>query len=127
MNNVTTLKWFHYRQNNSGGYLIVNDEVAEDVFIQASSAAEAEERAEAIFAENSEYCECCGRRWSTGWKSDSDGTDVPCSYGTPITEEAATYFSEHARLHHYDGRIEAFKYHQGERHANQENKSAGAR
>lgn len=104
------LKWFHYRQNNSGGYFIINNTVAEDVYIQAPSAAEAEERAEAIFAEYSEYCECCGRRWSTGYMHDDDGTDVPCLYGTPITEEEATYFREQARLHHYDGRVESFNY-----------------
>jgi hypothetical protein len=99
------LKWFHYNQNNSGGYLIVNDDVAEDVFIQAPSAAEAEERAEAIFAEYSEYCECCGRRWSTGYMDDDDGYDVPCLYGTPITEETASTYRNQARLHYYDGRI----------------------
>lgn len=110
MNNVTALKWFHYDQNNSGGYFIIDDEVAEDVFIQAPSAAEAEERANALFDGCSEYCECCGPRWSTGYVSDKDGTDVPMRYGTPITEETASAYRNQARLHYYDGRIEAVKY-----------------
>ena len=57
------LKWYHFRQNNSGGYFINNDNVGEDVFIQASSVSEVKQKAEEIFDEYREYCECCGERW----------------------------------------------------------------
>jgi hypothetical protein len=110
MQQLTPLKWFHYDQNNSGGYFIVNDVVAEDVYIQAPSAAEAEERAEQIFEPYSEFCDCCGERWFLGYVRDVDGYDVPTNYGTPITEVTATAFREQARLHHYDGRVETVVY-----------------
>jgi|688.fasta_scaffold1316876_1 hypothetical protein len=110
MNNVTTLKWFHYSQNNSGGYFIVDDDVAEDVYIQAPNAAEATERAEALFEPHSQYCECCGPRWSTGWVDDSDGYDVPTNYGTPVTQLTAGHYRKKGRLHYYDGRVETVMY-----------------
>jgi biotin carboxylase len=113
------MKWFHYDQNNSGGYFIVNDVVAEDVYIQAPSAAEAEERAEEIFEPYSQFCDCCGRRWTFGYMSDADGYDVPTNYDVPITEVIATKYRKQARLHHADGSVESFNYKTtGEHHAN---------
>lgn len=110
MSDVATLKWFHFAQNNSGGYFIVNDVVAEDVFIQAASAEEASQRAVKLFEPYSEYCECCGERWS--YYMNDDGYDVPTMYDTPITDVRASTYHKQARLHHYDGVIETFFYHQ---------------
>lgn len=61
------LKWYHFRQNNSGGYFINDENVGEDVFIQASSVEEVKQKAEEIFNEYREYCDCCGERWSDDW------------------------------------------------------------
>jgi hypothetical protein len=109
MSNVTTLKWFHFDQNNSGGYFITNDVVAEDVYIQAENAEQAVARAKAIFAPYSAYCECCGERWSY-YVRDKDGYDVPTNYDVPITDMTAGPFRKQAKLHHYDGTVEVFYY-----------------
>lgn len=106
--NTTNLKWFHFSQSNSGGYFIVNEVVAEAVYIQAESAEQASARAEVIFAPYSEFCECCGERWpTTAWEG---GFDVPTRYDTPATEIVADLFRKQARLHHLDGNIETLFY-----------------
>jgi hypothetical protein len=103
------LKWFNFSQNNSGGYFITNDVVACEVLIQARNAAEAIERAERIFEGHSEYCDCCGERWSF-WVDDKDGTDAPEIAGTAIHEVRSGMFRNEARLHHFDGRIESVSF-----------------
>lgn len=102
---VEKLLWFVYNQNNSGGYFIQNDVVCEYVLIQASSAAEANRIAEEITEPYSEFCQCCGERWSF-WVDDSDGTEAPEIYGVPVYEMRREMFREQCLLHHYDGRIE---------------------
>jgi len=58
--------FFQYNQNNSGGGFIVNDRVAHNVFIEADSPKDADERAQEIgiyFDDDYEVdCECCGTR-----------------------------------------------------------------
>jgi hypothetical protein len=109
MTNPITLKWFHFNQNNSGGYHIVNEVVAEDVYIQAPNADEAAARAEVILEPYSEYCHCCGERW---WfhVNDDDGHAVPTLYATPITDVTASTYHKQARLHHDDGTVETYFY-----------------
>lgn len=111
MNNATatTPKWFHFGQNNSGGYFIVNEQVAEDVYIQAENAQQAAARAAVIFEPYSEFCECCGERWSF-YVDEDDGYDVPTKYDVDIDEIVAEHFSKQARLHHLDGNIETVFY-----------------
>lgn len=104
------LKWFRFRQNNSGGYFISDDMVCEEVFIQDVSAEHAVIRANAIFADRSEYCECCGERWSTEYVSDDDGTVEPECYGVSIYQTARGYFQNEARLHYFDGRVVAYRF-----------------
>ena len=106
---VSKLRWWHFDQNNSGGYFITNEDVAEDVFIQASSAEEATKRAEALFENYSEYCACCGERWST-YAHEDDGTDSPELYGDSIYSAKAQMFHSECRLHFIDGSVEAYVY-----------------
>jgi hypothetical protein len=106
MNN--SAKWFHFSQNNSGGFFITNEAVAEDVYIQAESADHAADRAVGIFADYSEFCECCGERWSTTpW---DDGYDVPTKYDIAVSDYPADHWHKQARLHHLDGNIETVFY-----------------
>jgi hypothetical protein len=105
------LKWFRFSQNNSGGSFVVNENVCEEVFIQATSAREAISKAEE-FCDNSDSCSCCGDRWGL-WVDDSDGHDLPTVYGKTIYEEAPSMFREEARLHYYDGRVESYKFGSG--------------
>lgn len=46
---MCNLKWWHFNQNNSGGYYIESDVVGTDVFIQAKSSREAADKAYALF------------------------------------------------------------------------------
>ena len=108
--NPVPLKWFHFDQNNSGGYFLVNEDVAEDVYIQAENAEHAQDRARAIFFPYREFCECCGERWTIDYIRDEDGYDVPTKYDVDIDEIVAEHFSKQARLHHLDGNIETVFY-----------------
>lgn len=102
------LKWFHFGQNNSGGSFVVNENCAPDVWVQARNAKEAVGRAEA-FMDNGDSCPCCGDRWSF-WMDDSDGTEVPMRYETPVSELTSGPYRDQARLHHFDGRVEAIVF-----------------
>ena len=104
-----SMKWFEFSQNNSGGYFIDNDDVCETVFIQARSAYEALNMAKFLFEPYSEYCGCCGERWSY-YVDDSDGTDVPMIYGVSIYEAAEGLFRKKCILHYADGRVERVKF-----------------
>ena len=99
------LLWFAFSQNNSGGFFIQNDSVDHYVMVQAPSAAEAVEKANEIFSDYSEYCECCGERWSTYFIDDSDGSELPMIYGEPVTHAEKGMFREFAILHLWDGRV----------------------
>jgi hypothetical protein len=100
------LKWYHFSQNNSGGYFIQNDTVAEDVFIQATCEEEACRIASDLFEDYSDYCECCGERWSYYYIEEAD---VPSRYGVPITEKYDRWGEDaYAVLHHYDNTVTKF-------------------
>ena len=58
------MKWYTIDQNNSGGYFIQNDDVSQYVSVQAESEELALERLYEITEDYSEYCDCCGERWS---------------------------------------------------------------
>lgn len=104
------LLWFHFNQNNSGGHFIVDEMVCEEVFVQARNAAEAVAKADSLFESRSDFCPCCGVRWSTGYTDDDDGKPVPTIYDQPIDGMEAGWFRKEARLHYFDGRVETFKF-----------------
>ena len=101
---VKVLKWFHYSQNNSGGYFIENDDVGRDVFIQDISFTGAKEKSRYILSSYREFCECCGERWDEEWGDDLHGSIEPTIYGMPLKEEYDAFLGEYAVLYHYDGR-----------------------
>ena len=82
---ITTLKFFTFSQNNSGGTFIVDQDVDQYVIVQATCADDANSRAK----EHGIYfngcvsgmdCDCCGDRWSEQWDDDY-GNDMPEIYG----------------------------------------------
>jgi hypothetical protein len=101
--NVIT-RFFHIRQNNSGGYFIENDYVAQNLIIEAMNAKDAERRMGEITAFYSEFCPCCGARWSF-WMDDEDGTDEPTVYGEKIDDICGSTI-----VHYFDGRTERINY-----------------
>ena len=106
--------FFHYRQNNSGGRFVTDENVDVHVIIEANDADEANDRAERIGlyfdgCNEDEYgwtrdCPCCGSRWSRAW---SDGDDTPSIYWTPLTGELTTERTDATDvvIHYKDGTI----------------------
>lgn len=104
-----TNKWFRFNQNNSGGYFHDDENVTHDVFVEAPSAKEAIQRAEVIFENYSDYCDCCGERWGY-WVDDEDGKLVPESYGIPVTECESSPYQEHYILYPLIGKHSRHDY-----------------
>lgn len=69
MSETRNLKWFEFKQNNSGGYFKVDDKVCNRLFIEAEDFDEAVYKAEELgcywngVSEGID-CPCCGDRWS---------------------------------------------------------------
>lgn len=64
LNEVGDLMYYIYRQNNSGGYLIENDDVGSYVVVEATSQSKAQSKMEEIIVGYNDFCTCCGERWS---------------------------------------------------------------
>lgn len=81
------MPFFHYRQNNSGGKFVRDNDVDKHVIIEADDAWRADERARDIgIYFDGVYrgldCDCCGDRWR---ESDAyGGTPTPQIYGETI-------------------------------------------
>lgn len=106
MDEITQLKWFHFRQNNSGGSFVVDKNVSHHVFIQAANAADTIAVGEKFF-DNSDSCECCGERWSC-YVSDNSGNSLPFVYDEPLENYNDIWMEDWGRLHYYDGRVEVY-------------------
>lgn len=105
---MTSLKWFAFSQNNSGGFFEDDENVCEIVLIQAENAALAVAKAD-TFMDNSNSCPCCGDRWSF-WVDDSDGRDTPEYFGESVHDITKTWCREKAILHYADGQKEVVKF-----------------
>jgi hypothetical protein len=58
-------KFFHFSQNNSGGFFHVDEVVDEGGCVfEASSPKEANKRAKKAGVFSRSFCDCCGRRFS---------------------------------------------------------------
>ena len=97
------MKWFEFRQNNSGGSF--DESVGEYVFVQANSAEEANSIAEThgVYfngCENGSDCECCGDRWDTAW---GDGADELVVYNVPVDECVSSWMDKPVAVIPYGG------------------------
>lgn len=107
--NIQT-KFFTFNQNNSGGYLIENDDVAKHLIIEAQNAENAIGKMYDITSDYSEYCPCCGKRWSE-WIDDDDGTEEPMVYDIEIKESPyQSSFGSSTIIYYYDGTKEKLWY-----------------
>lgn len=102
--------FYHYRQNNSGGWFDFDDAagIGANVIIEADSATEADSIFESKGIEFGTGCPCCGSRWSQAWSD--EGEAVPSIYGKPVSEYEKSsmgfYEGDHIYVHYKDGRIE---------------------
>lgn len=107
------MRWFQYRQNNSGGVFIGPIVV----LVQAQNAAEANFRAThygpVYFdgVEDGRDCECCGDRWSEAY--DYEGDAEPLIYGQPY-KEYRHWASGDVMLIHGDNTVEVCPIEEGE-------------
>lgn len=63
-----------------------------------------------ITEDYSEYCECCGERWSS-WIDDDDGKDEPMVYGKKVKEERPDSWPGGSTIiYYYDGTVEKLWY-----------------
>jgi hypothetical protein len=81
--------FYTFRQNNSFGVFVKNNDIKEFVIIEANSAREANFIAEQygiyFYGCNAgRDCTCCGDRWYEVDESDAD--EFPSAYGQPIEE-----------------------------------------
>lgn len=86
--------FYTFRQNNSGGKFVENNDLAVNTVIEANSLKEAINKAEEIGiyfdgCDDGIDCPCCGDRWYRPW--DDDGKEVPSIYDTPIDDEHTGY------------------------------------
>lgn len=96
------MKWYHFDQNNSGGFFVMNDDVGEHVFIQASDEESAMHKFSLLDNQGDNWCECCGQRWYG-----CDEQNEPSIYGKPLTEGFSCYtFAGYVVLHYANGDIE---------------------
>ena len=110
MKRTVNTKFYEYSQNNTGGSFANSetDGICEYVIIEALNANDANARAEDIGlyfdgCENDMDCDCCGDRWYR--VDESDGSDIPSVYGTPLEDVTKSLFREECFIHYLDGTI----------------------
>lgn len=96
--------WYNFSQNNSGGSFRIypSEGIGPEVWIEANSAEEANERGESIGMYwngclDGRDCSCCGDRW---YRTYDDGDEVP-----EIHERWAFGWHDTVYLHSLDGTI----------------------
>ena len=60
------MTFYVYRQNNSGGYFVKDENVSIHVIVEADTEEQANEKFDEILDGDSQYttyCTCCGERW----------------------------------------------------------------
>ena len=112
-------KFWHYSQNNSGGYFIESDVngVCSDIIIEAETASDANRKLYKMSVntpEFFEYCECCGERWIVKDPVLDKGDDVPEMYGTPVSELVIFSSRNYCYIHRADGTIERVDFKKAE-------------
>lgn len=85
----------------------MNDNVAENVIIEANSAKQALKLGEVagLYFDGAGDCRCCGNRWSN-WIDDDDGADSPMIYDEPAHNFKSSWNDETCIVHYLDGRKE---------------------
>lgn len=103
------MAFFLYDQNNSGGQFYYDHKagISEEVWIEADSAKEADEKAKEIglyFDDDCLVdCSCCGSRWSRNWYGDYDVEGE--GYKSPMVVRYAWTTDVAGYVHYKDGRV----------------------
>jgi hypothetical protein len=97
------MKFFEFRQNNSGGGFKTSPDLDTWVFIEARDEDEANYFAGRLGiyfdgVDNGKDCACCGDRWDRAYRGD----DVPSMYGDSVDLNA---LDPNTVIHYRDGRV----------------------
>ncbi|WP_312286898.1 DUF7296 family protein [Terrisporobacter sp.] len=93
--------FYTYRQNNSGGYFIQNDEVDMFVIVEGDNHQDIQKIADRIFENHSEYCTCCGERWSDCDEDWSELTNEPMINSTSVYEVEDYWYKGYNAIIYY--------------------------
>ena len=112
-NNTSNTKFYHFRQNNSGGSFVFDKNLAIDVIIEAETADEANDLAEGLGiyfngCEGGWDCRCCGDRWNTVSDNSWNIIDDIIDY---MTNEKEPWV-----VHHLNGTVMSGGKHRGNMH-----------
>lgn len=106
--------FYHFNQNNSGGWCHNDEDLCHHVIIEAENASEANARAEGLGiyfdgVENGRDCECCGDRWYPVWGQGDDEPQIhgehPATYDELFVEPGEVF----CRVFYIDGRVAEFR------------------
>lgn len=81
-----------FMQNNSGGYLIQNEDVDAFVIIEGESLEYILNKANNVFKPYRRYCECCGERWDDDFKNEDDLDKKPMIFDELVYNVTDTYY-----------------------------------
>lgn len=110
-------KFYNFRQNNSGGHFNSDENVCENVFIEAHNAEEANLLADSfgIYFDGCEQgldCSCCGDRWYP--VSEGEGEEKPMIYSQskklPVEEAFEDSFKKECIIHYLNGKKKRITY-----------------
>lgn len=97
------MKWFQFRQMNSDGYYIIDEErgIGHQVWVEAPDDWEANTKARQVGLLSLPYCECCGPRFYSvsEWDAEEEAkVEEPSDFHIHRYGEQITF------LHYSDGR-----------------------
>lgn len=101
--------FYHYSQNNSGGFFT---KPAINVIIEAASSEQADVRAQdhGLYFGGEGDCPCCGDRWNTIYYNEK-GDVEPSIYGEPVESHTTSQWAEkdipEYVIYYVDGRVES--------------------
>lgn len=111
-------RFYHFRQNNSGGDFVIDDNLDVNVIIEATDSNHANMIALSlgIYFEGCYTgidCNCCGDRWNEVDETDSE--NCPHMYGNVIIDgKIEPYFSSDkgvvGKIHYLNGIVEYVSY-----------------
>jgi len=107
--------FYEFRQNNSGGYFDVNDNVSVLVIIEAETPQQALDKFDELIKNASGSCPCCGDRWNYILE---DVESIELKDNQTIEQYADTALYESYKhsprviLHYLNGEKRKFYHHQ---------------
>ena len=108
--------FYTFYQNNSGGHIYENDSVANYLIIEASSLRQAQSLAKNFTESYSDFCPCCGTRWSLDYP-DQEDEDVPRtrsgymnSQGKWVCSSSSWSGKASVIIHYLDGTYKQINY-----------------